>query len=106
LLLARTWSTVFATGLEVSREGTNTFVAHEADFYTAEEAAKVLGIPVKRVFGMLCGGEMEGHQDEWARWLVPASAVQGARLSYEAPTYPDGLPEHDAEFHVAMEKGW
>ena len=104
LLLARTWSTVFATGLEVSREGTNTFVAHEADFYTAEEAAKVLGIPVKRVFGMLCGGEMEGHQDEWARWLVPASAVQGARLSYEAPTYPDGLPEHDAEFHVAMEK--
>jgi hypothetical protein len=67
LLLARTWSTVFATGLEVYREGTNTFVAHEADFYTAEEAAKVLGIPVKRVFGMLCGGEMEGHQDEWAR---------------------------------------
>ncbi len=78
-------------------------MAQEADFYTAEEAAKVLGIPVRRVFGMLCGGELEGHQDEWARWLVPASAVQGARRSPEASPYPGGLPEDDAESRAAAE---
>src|SRR4051794_35426720 len=58
-------------------------VVTEADFYSAEEAAKALGIPVRRVFGMLCGGELEGTQDEWARWRVPASAVQRARHNPE-----------------------
>lgn len=69
----------------------------EADFYSVDETAKVLGIPVRRVFGMLCGGELEGYQDEWARWRVPASAVQrvrrDSRLSYD----PGGPPEDDAE---------
>ncbi len=78
-------------------------MAQEADFYTAEEAAKVLGIPVRRVFSMLCSGELEGHQDEWARWLVPASAVQGARRSPEASPLPGGLPEHDAGVRAAAE---
>ena len=78
-------------------------MAQEADFYTAEEAAKVLGIPVSRVFGMLCSGELEGYQDEWARWLVPASAVQGARQSPEASPYPSGFPEHSAESRAAAE---
>jgi hypothetical protein len=78
-------------------------MAQEADFYTAEEAAKVLGIPVRRVFGMLCGGELEGHQDEWARWLVPASALQGAGRNPKASPYPGGLPEHDAGSRAAAE---
>ena len=78
-------------------------MAQEADFYTAEEAAKVLGVPVRRVFGMLCGGELEGHQDEWARWLVPASAVQGALQSPEASPYPGGIPEHDARSRAVAE---
>jgi hypothetical protein len=78
-------------------------MAREADFYTVEEAAKVLGIPVRRVFGMLCGGELEGHQDEWARWLVPASAVQGARRRSEASPYLGRLPEHDVGSRAAAE---
>ena len=78
-------------------------MAQEADFYTEEEAAKVLGIPVRRVFGMLCGGELEGHQDEWARWLVPASALQGAGRNPKASPYPGGLPEHDAGSRAAAE---
>ncbi len=78
-------------------------MAQEADFYTTEEAAKVLGIPVRRVFGMLCSGELEGHQDEWARWLVPASALQGARQNPEASPYPDGLSDHDAGSRAAAE---
>ncbi len=78
-------------------------MAQEADFYTVEEAAKVLGIPVRRVFSMLCGGELEGHQDEWARWLVPASALQGAQRTLKPSSYPDGLPEHDARSRAAAE---
>ncbi len=78
-------------------------MAQEADFYTAEEAAKVLGIPVRRVFSMLCSGELEGHQDEWARWLVPASALQGARRNPEASPHPGGLPEHDAGSRATAE---
>lgn len=78
-------------------------MAQEADFYTAEEAAKVLGIPVRRVFSMLCSGELEGHQDEWARWLVPASALQGTRRNPEASPYPGGLPEDGAGSRAASE---
>ncbi len=78
-------------------------MAQEADFYTAEEAAKVLGIPVRRVFSMLCSGELEGHQDEWARWLVPASALQGTRRNPEASPYLGGLPEDGAGSRAAAE---
>jgi hypothetical protein len=94
---------VLATGLEVYGSGKNTLMAQEADFYTAEEVAKVLGVPVSRVFGMLCGGELEGHQDEWARWLVPASALQGARRNSE-PSNREGLPEQNAGSRAAMEE--
>ncbi len=97
------WSTGPAAGLEVSGEGRNTPMAQEADFYTAEEAAKVLGIPIRRVFGMLCGGELEGHQDEWARWLVPASALQGAWRNPEASPYPGRLPEDGAGSRATAE---
>lgn len=69
----------------------------EADFYSAEETAKVLGIPVSRVFGMLCGGELEGFQDEWARWRVPASAVQRVSRDFSLSYEPGGSREDDAE---------
>jgi hypothetical protein len=77
-------------------------MAQEADFYSAEEVARVLKIPVRRVFGMLCGGELEGYQDEWARWHVPASAVQGMRRSLESPSDPEEGPlKDDAEPRAA-----
>jgi len=78
-------------------------MAHEADFYTAEEAAKVLGIPVRRVFGMLCGGKLEGHQDEWARWLVPSSALQEAQRDAK-PFDRANQPGRGTESHAAMEE--
>ena len=71
-------------------------MAQEADFYSAEEAAKVLEVPVRRVFSMLCSGELEGHQDEWARWRVSASAVQNTQRSRERPSSQNGLPVADA----------
>jgi hypothetical protein len=68
----------------------------EADFYSAEEAAKELGMPVRRVFGMLCSGELEGRQDGWARWRIPVSALQRVRRDSRLSYVPDGSPEHDA----------
>ena len=81
-------------------------MAQEADFYSAEEVAKVLKIPVRRVFGMLCCGELEGYQDEWARWHVPASAVQGVRRSLEPPSdLEEGRPLKDDAEPRAAEDG-
>jgi hypothetical protein len=77
-------------------------MAHEADFYSAEEVARALKIPIRRVFGMLCGGELEGYQDEWARWHVPASAMQGVRRSLEPSSdLEEGPLKDDAETRVA-----
>jgi hypothetical protein len=70
-------------------------MAKEADFYSPEEVAKALGIPERRVFGMLCNGELEGHQDEWARWRVPVSALH-ARRDPECSSEPSGSAGDDA----------
>ena len=57
-------------------------MAREADYYTAHEAARVLGISPARVRQMLRAGELEGERGpklvEGAPgpWLVPASAVR------------------------------
>jgi hypothetical protein len=57
-------------------------MAREADYYTAHEAARVLGLSPARVRQMLRAGELEGERGpslvEGAPgpWLVPASAVR------------------------------
>jgi hypothetical protein len=80
-------------------------MAQEADFYSAEEVAKVLRIPIRRVFGMLCGGELEGYQDEWARWRVPASAVQDMRRRLAPPSEPEEGPlKDDVETYAAEDE--
>src|SRR3954471_17183076 len=71
-------------------------MAKEADFYSTGEVAKALGIPESRVFGMLAGGELEGQQDEWARWRIPASAVSRVRRAPELSSSPDRNLEEDA----------
>ena len=50
----------------------------EADFYTPGEAARLLGLPEFTVLGLLTSGKLEGHQDEQARWGIPAVAVDEA----------------------------
>jgi Helix-turn-helix domain len=67
----------------------------EADYYTPGEAAKALGIPPIRVFAMLCSGELEGRQDERARWRVPVGVVERARQRLEVPSGPSDPSEHD-----------
>ena len=50
----------------------------EADFYTPGEAARLLGLAEFTVLGLLTSGELEGHQDEQARWWIPAAVVDEA----------------------------
>ncbi len=78
-------------------------MAKQADLYSPDEAAKMLGIPRIRLFGMLTSGELEGHQDEWARWRIPARAIRRARQDPEPPSGPGGSSEDDAESRVAEE---
>ena len=61
----------------------------EADFYTPGEAAKFLGLAEMTVLGLLTSGQLEGHQDERARWWIPASAIHDARHSSEASASTD-----------------
>jgi sortase A len=52
---------------------------------------------------MLTSGELEGHQDEWARWRIPAGAVRRARQDPEPSSGSGGSSEDDAEFRIAGE---
>jgi regulator of replication initiation timing len=54
------------------------------DFYTPGEAAQVLGLAELTVLGLLTSGQLEGHQDERARWWIPSAAIDAARYSRSA----------------------
>src|SRR5829696_6804585 len=57
----------------------------DVDFYTPAEAARVLGLSEFTVLGMLTGGQLEGNQDEQARWWIPAAVLdEAARDTEEA----------------------
>jgi len=43
-------------------------MTREADFYTPGEAAQLLRLTEFTVLGMLTTGQLEGEQDEQARW--------------------------------------
>ena len=70
-------------------------MAREADYYTAHEAARVLGISPARVRQMLRAGELEGERGpnlvEGAPgpWLVPASAVRAYQENTKAAIASD-----------------
>ena len=71
----------------------------EADFYTPGEAARLLGLTEFTVLGLLTSGRLEGHQDEQARWWIPAAAVdEAARRSRGA----DAPVDPSAEETIAM----
>src|SRR5918998_5325462 len=59
-------------------------MSREANFYTLDEAAKLLGLAEYTILGLLTSGELEGQQDDQARWWIPTSAVdKAAKLSEE-----------------------
>jgi excisionase family DNA binding protein len=53
-------------------------VPREVDFYTPGEAASLLGLTEFTVLGLLTTGQLEGEQDEQARWWIPASTIDDA----------------------------
>ena len=66
---------------------------NEADFYTPGEVAKMLGLAELTVLGLLTSGQLEGHQDERARWWIPPAAVEAARHSSSADNSVGPLSE-------------
>jgi hypothetical protein len=80
-------------------EGYDTPMQREADYYTPGETASLLGLTEFTVLGLLTSGQLEGHQDDQARWWIPAAAVDEAvRRSRDA----DPLTDPSAEETVSM----
>jgi hypothetical protein len=76
------------------KQGYLSSIEQEADYYTAHEAARLLGISPARVRQMLRAGELEGERGPElpegvpGPWRVPAGAVSAygeAREALEAP---------------------
>ena len=99
----------------------------EADYYTPGEAASLLGLSEFAVLGLLTSGQLEGQQDEHARWWIPTAIIDEAvRRAEESPgsgeppspsseettqldPSPDlagRTPETDYNGQSASESGW
>jgi excisionase family DNA binding protein len=78
------------------------------DFYTLTEAARVLGVPQRRLLEMLETGEIEGEQDpQSSRWKIPRQAVDelvsSAGPSPLSPTTEELPEEHSSSTEVIQE---
>jgi len=78
-----------------ARQGYLFSMAQEADYHTAHEAARLLGISPARVRQMLRAGELEGERGPElpegvpGPWRVPSGAVSAYGQAREAPEAPD-----------------
>src|ERR671917_2133669 len=75
-------------------------MAREADTFTPGEVARALGLTEFTVLSLLTSGQLEGHQDEQARWWIPASAIDDAIMRRSGST--DAQPDPSVEETVAM----
>src|ERR671921_2327821 len=74
-------------------------MTREADFYTPGEAASLLGLTEYTVLRLLTTGQLEGQQDEQARWWIPASTLNDAARRSSGTDAP---PDPSAEETIAM----
>ena len=74
-------------------------MSREADFYSPGEAARLLGLAEFTVLGLLATGQLEGQQDEQARWWIPASTIYDATRRSSGTDAP---PDPSAEETIAM----
>ena len=85
-------------------------MAREADYYSAHEAARLLGVSPARVRQMLRSGEIAGERGPGVAggvpgpWRVPASALEAHRRGDSRPG--PGAPQDDAAETVAMPQGF
>ena len=87
-------------------------MTEEGDFYTVEQAAKILKLTSGRIRQMLRSGALEGERDEAGRWRIPAHAVHDrprtVRVERTSPTEttsesresPEKLAELESEVRV------
>jgi regulator of replication initiation timing len=75
-------------------------MAREADTFTPGEVARALGLTEFTVLSLLTSGQLEGHQDEQARWWIPASAIDDAIMRRSAST--DAQPDSSLDETTAM----
>jgi excisionase family DNA binding protein len=75
-------------------------MAREADTFTPGEVARALGLTEFTVLSLLTSGQLEGHQDEQARWWIPASAIDDAIMRRSGST--DAPPDPSVEETAAM----
>ena len=54
-------------------------MSSEGNFYTMQQAAKVLGVPTQRVHVLIREGELEARRDETGRWLISVRSVDARR---------------------------
>lgn len=91
---------------------------NQGDFYTVDEAAKVLKRTPGRIRQMLRAGDLEGDHDHTGRWRIPARAVHAidrpprvARSSLpEAPEDAEKLQDLEAEvrdlrYELGLQRG-
>ncbi len=84
-------------------------MAREADYYSAHEAARLLGVSPARARQMLRSGELEGERGPGVAggvpgpWRVPASALEAHRRGDRLPG--PAAPQDDAAETVAMPRG-
>jgi excisionase family DNA binding protein len=71
----------------------------EANFYTPGEAARLLGLAERTILRLLTSGQLEGHQDERARWWIPFGAIEAMQRSRE----PSNSTDLSAEQTIPME---
>jgi len=75
----------------------------EADFYTPGEAARLLGLAERTILGLLTSGQLEGHQDERARWWIPFGAPNQLEAETETTRRTQSA---DNERQSASKSGW
>src|SRR5215208_632117 len=70
----------------------------EGDFYTVEQAAKILKLTSGRIRQMLRSSALEGERDEAGRWRIPAHAVHDrSRLVQVERASPTETPSESRE---------
>ena len=85
-------------------------MAREADYYSAHEAARLLGVSPARVRQMLRSGEIAGERGTGVAggvpgpWRVPAGALEAHRRGDPRPG--SATPQDDAAETVAMPQGF
>ena len=82
----------------------------EGDYYTVDEAARILKLTPGRIRQMLRAGELEGDHDEAGRWRIPMRVVHDrprpprVERPTEVPSEPRGSSTEAAELRRRVEE--